>query len=73
MQNLRPVPHELSPSDKRERVGTAMELQQGLQSAKHRAWWYFLTSDESWFYYTIDHDHMWIRDREEVPTRPREP
>jgi hypothetical protein len=26
---------------------------------------YFLTGDESWFYYTVDHDHMWTPDGEE--------
>jgi hypothetical protein len=49
----------------------AIELQQVLQSTKHCAWRYFLARDESWFYYTIDHDHMWIPDGEEIPTRPR--
>jgi hypothetical protein len=48
----------------------AIELQQVPQSAKHRAWRYFLTGDESRFYYTIDHDHTWIPGGEEVPTRP---
>jgi hypothetical protein len=71
VHNLRLVPHELSPSQKAERVEMALELQQVLQSAKHRAWSYFLTGDESWFYYTIDHCHMRIPDGEVVPTRPR--
>jgi hypothetical protein len=53
---------------KAEQVGMVIELQQVLQSAKHRVWRYLLTGDESRFYYTIDHDHMWVLDGEEVPT-----
>jgi hypothetical protein len=49
----------------------AIESQQVLRSAKHRAWRYDLTGDESWFYYTIDHDHIWILDGEEVLAIPR--
>jgi hypothetical protein len=54
---------------KAERVGMAIELQQMLQSPKRRTWRCFLTRDESWLYYTINHDHMWIPDGEELPTR----
>jgi hypothetical protein len=43
---------------KAERVGMEIELQQVLQSAKHRAWRYFLTGDKSWLYHTLDHDYM---------------
>jgi hypothetical protein len=46
MHNVRLAPHESSPSQKAERVGMAIELQQILQSAKHRTWRYFLTGDE---------------------------
>jgi hypothetical protein len=49
----------------------AGDLQQVLQSAKLRAWWYFLTGEESWFHCTVDHDYLWILDGEEVLTRPR--
>jgi hypothetical protein len=48
-----------------------IELQEMLQSAKHRAWWYFLTGDELCFYYTIGYAHMWSPDGEEVLTRLR--
>jgi hypothetical protein len=47
VRNLRLIPHELSPSEKAERVGMAIEFQQVLQSAKHRTWRCFLTGDES--------------------------
>jgi hypothetical protein len=71
VRNLRLVPCELSPSQGVERVGMAIELQQILQSAKHRRWWYFLTEDEFWLDYTIGHNHMWIPGGEEVLARPR--
>jgi hypothetical protein len=38
VRNLRLVRHEFSLSQKAERVGMAIELQQVIQSAKHRAW-----------------------------------
>jgi hypothetical protein len=38
IRNLRVVPHELSPSQKAERVRMAIKLQQVLQSPKHHAW-----------------------------------
>jgi hypothetical protein len=71
VRNLRLAPHRLSPSQKAERDGMAIESQQMLQSAKHRVCQYFLTRDESRFYYSINHDHMWISDGEEVLNRAR--
>jgi hypothetical protein len=71
VRNLCLVPHEFSLSQKAERIGMAVELQYVLQFAKHRAWQYFLTGNELWFCYTIDHDRLSISDGEEVPTRPR--
>jgi hypothetical protein len=47
MGNFRLVPNELSPSRKMEQVGMTIELQQVLQSAKRRAWPYFLTGEDS--------------------------
>jgi hypothetical protein len=71
VRNLRLVPHELSPSQKAKRVEMAIKLQQVLQSAKHCAWPYFLTGDESWLCYTTNHDHMWIPDGKVMPTQRR--
>jgi hypothetical protein len=71
VRNFRRILRELSPSQKTERIGMAIEFEQVFESAKHRAWWYSLTGDESWFCYTINHNYMWILDGEEVPTRPR--
>jgi hypothetical protein len=42
---------------KSETSWNAIALQQVLQSASQLAWRYFLTGDESWFYYAIDDDH----------------
>jgi hypothetical protein len=72
VRNLLLIPHEFSPSQKAERVGMAAELQPMLHCAKHRPWRYFLTGDESWFYYTTGHGHMWIPDGEDVSIRPRQ-
>jgi hypothetical protein len=42
-----------------------------LQSARQRGCHYLLTRDESWFDFTIDRDHAWIPDEQEVSTRPK--
>jgi histone-lysine N-methyltransferase SETMAR len=71
VRNLHLVPHTLSPAQKAQRVTMAIELQQMVRLAKHRSWRYFLTGDESWFYFAIDHDHMWLPEGAHAPTRPR--
>jgi hypothetical protein len=71
VRNLHLVPHTLSAAQNAERVARATAMKQVLQSAKHRGWRYFLTGDESWFYFASDHDHMWLLEDAEVPTRPK--
>jgi hypothetical protein len=56
---------------KTERVETLIKPIKVLQSARHRAWHSFLTGDESWFCFIIDHDHIWIPDGEDVSTLPK--
>jgi hypothetical protein len=58
VKHLRLVPHTLSPVQKNKRVECSMDLERTLNLAKHRGWRYFLTSDESWFYFTIDHEQI---------------
>jgi histone-lysine N-methyltransferase SETMAR len=71
VRNLRIVPHTLSPAQKVARVESAIQLKKILLSAKHRGWRYILTGDESWFYFTINYDHIWLPDGALTPTRPR--
>jgi hypothetical protein len=43
-----------------------------LQLTKHRRWRYFLTGDESRFYYTMNHDYMWLPDGAEAPIQSQQ-
>jgi hypothetical protein len=72
MTNLRIVPHTLSPVQKVARVESVIHLKKILLSAKHRGWRYILTGDESWFYFTIIHDHIWLPEEALTPIRPRQ-
>jgi hypothetical protein len=36
----------------------AVRLKKVAESAKHQSWRYFLTVDQSWSYFTIDHKDM---------------
>jgi hypothetical protein len=72
MTNLRIVPHTLSPAQKVARVESAIHSKKILLSAKHRGWRYILTGDESWFYFIINHDHIWLPGEALTPTGPRQ-
>jgi hypothetical protein len=62
----------LSLAQKAARVKSAIELKKVLCSAKRYGWRYILTSDESWFYFTINPDHAWVPERAVAPTRSRQ-
>jgi hypothetical protein len=49
----------------------AIELENGIESAEHQRWRYLLTGDESWFYFSIDHENIWLQDGVQIPTRPK--
>jgi hypothetical protein len=72
MRNLRIVPHTLSPAQKVARVESAIHLKKILLSAKYRGWRYILTGEESWFYFTINHDHTWLPEEALSPTPRRQ-
>lgn len=68
---LKWIPHRLNEGQKEERVSISKELLKILRSAKHRGWKYFVTGDESWFYFSYDHDRMWIQPGEKPETREK--
>jgi hypothetical protein len=72
MRNLRIVTHTLSSAQKVARVESAIHLKKILLSAKHRGWRYIPTGDESLFYFTINHDHIWLSEEALTPIRPRQ-
>jgi hypothetical protein len=56
IRHLRFVPHTLSSIQKNERGQHSINLKNRLKSAKHRGWGCILAGDESWFYFTLDHE-----------------
>jgi hypothetical protein len=42
-----------------------------IAGARHESWRYFLTGDESWFFYSTDYEQIWIPQGEKAPTRAR--
>jgi lipopolysaccharide export system protein LptC len=36
-----------------------------------RAWHNIITADESWFYFTTDHERVWLRESTEAPEKER--
>jgi hypothetical protein len=72
LRHLHVVPHTFSPDQKAARVESAIELKKVLMLAKYRSWRYFMTGDESWFYYSMDHERIWIPEAATAPTRPKQ-
>jgi hypothetical protein len=65
------IPHFLSEVDRPARPKLSFELFEMLQHQKYRAWYNIVTLDESWFYFTIDHERIWLREGTEAPERER--
>jgi hypothetical protein len=42
-----------------------------IAEVRHQSWRYFLTGDESWFFYSTDSEQMWLPRGEMAPTRAR--
>jgi hypothetical protein len=42
-----------------------------IAEARHQSWRYFLSGDESWFFYLIEYEQMWLPQGEKAPTRAR--
>jgi hypothetical protein len=36
-----------------------------LDSAQHQGWKYLVTLDEVWFYFSNQHEQIWLRDQED--------
>jgi hypothetical protein len=59
----------LSEADKHTRAQLSFELFEMLQRQKDRAWHDIVTVDEDWFYFTTDHDQIWLPEGTEAPKR----
>ena len=65
--NLRVVPYELTCEMKEERVRKATELLDILKVSKRKGFHRIITGDESWFFLSYDHKHMWSQSRDNLP------
>jgi hypothetical protein len=65
------VPHSLTAAQETEPVTLSIELLRQLRSIEHHGWQFIITLDESWFYISTDHEHIWLRQEEQPPERPR--
>jgi hypothetical protein len=68
---LRWVPHLLSKTDKHPRAQLSFELFEMLQHQKDRAWHDIIMLNESWFYFTTNHERIWLPEGTEAPKRER--
>jgi hypothetical protein len=71
VRHLRWVPHILSDQQKQRRVECSRELLTLLESQQRRDWQDIVTLDESWFYFTTDHEQIWLPSEGRVPERER--
>jgi hypothetical protein len=71
VQYSRWVPHLLSEADKHTRAQLSFELFEMIEHQKDRVWHGIITRDESWFYFTTDHERIWLPEGTEAPERER--
>jgi hypothetical protein len=71
VKHFREVPHTFDVVEKRTRVTMSEGLLKDLEQARHQGWHYFLTGDESWFFYATDFERMWVPDGQMPQSRPR--
>jgi hypothetical protein len=71
VKHLRWVPHTLDDCAQWSRVEMANLMLKMIVEARHDSWRCFLTGDESWLFYSIDHEQLWLPQGERAPTRAR--
>jgi hypothetical protein len=72
IKNIRWDPHSLSSIQNQARVEMSHDLIQVLRSAKHYAWTYIITLDETWFYFSNHFDRNWLPHDEPPPSFPKQ-
>jgi hypothetical protein len=71
VKHLRWVSNALRPTQKTEHAALSIEFLRQLPSIKHQGWQFIITLDESWFYFSTDHEEIWLRVEEQPPEGPR--
>jgi transposase len=65
------VRHLRSEADKHTRAQLSFQLFEVLQHQKNRGWHGIITLDESWFYFTTDHEPIWLPEGTDARARER--
>jgi hypothetical protein len=65
------VPHRLSEAQKQTQVTPSKRLLDLLSSVQHQGCKYHVTLDEAWFYFSNQHEQIWLPDQEDPPTIQR--
>lgn len=71
VKHLRFVPHTLNSIQKLNRVKLLKQLLKIIEQARHQSWRFFLTGDESWFFFIEDFEIQWLRHGEKPSTRSK--
>jgi hypothetical protein len=66
------VPHRLSEAQKQTRAATSKRLMDLLDSVQHQGWKYLVTLNEAWFYFSNQHEQIWLPDQEDLLTIQRQ-
>jgi hypothetical protein len=69
VKHLRGVPHTVTNTEKAQRVTLSNQLLLERRSIKHQGWHFMITLDESRFYFSTDHEQIWLRPDQEPPER----
>jgi hypothetical protein len=71
VKHLRWFCHTLDDDTKQARVEMGNSMLKMIAEARHQIRRYFLTGDQSWFFYSTYYGYMWLRQVEKAPPRER--
>jgi hypothetical protein len=60
VKHLRWVPHTPKATQEAKCVTLSNRLLCQLRSIEHHGWQFIITFDELWFYFSPDHEHVWL-------------
>jgi hypothetical protein len=71
VRHLRWMPHHLSNDQKSKRVELSKQLLSILEKQQTRGWYDIITLDESWFYFSTDHEMIWLAPGGTIPEKEK--
>jgi hypothetical protein len=72
LKHCKKVPHRLSEAQKQTRVATSKRLLDLLGSVQHQGRKYLLALDKAWFYFSNQHEQVWLPNQEDPLTIQRQ-